>query len=159
VRVTAYSFNRPYASLPLKITVSPSFTSKLSPKVKTLDEIVGDGDIDDGVGVADGDIDDGVGVADGDIDTAGFGSITPLSQINFFPLLTHVYFLPLKIVVCPAFLQTTTGPLAPRAESAMEEMINVTKAIRPRREIRDMAEMLMETYERKVKCRKDQKVG
>ena len=146
--MTAYSFNRPYASLPLKITVSPSFTSKLSPKVKTLDEIVGDGDIDDGVGVA-----------DGDIDTAGFGSITPLSQINFFPLLTHVYFLPLKIVVCPAFLQTTTGPLAPRAESAMEEMINVTKAIRPRREIRDMAEMLMETYERKVKCRKDQKVG
>jgi len=133
VRVTAYSFSRPYASLPLKITVSPSLTSELSPKVKTTDEIVGVGFT---VGVVVG-VEDGEGEAE-DWDGVGFGIITPLSQINFFPLLIHVYFLPLKIVVCPTFLHTTEGPIAPSAESATEEKIKVKKAITPRREIRDI---------------------
>ncbi len=50
----------------------------------------------DGVGVGDSEV-DGVGVGDREVDGVGVGDLmtTPLSQINFFPLFTHVYFLPL----------------------------------------------------------------
>jgi len=103
-----------------------------------------------GVGVGEGVAAVGVGEGVG----VGFGINTPLFQTSFFPLLIHVYFFPLKIVVCPTLLHTTEGPLAPNAESVAEVMIKVMKAITPRREIRDMSEMLGQTYERKVKCRK-----
>jgi hypothetical protein len=43
-----------------------------------------------------------VGVGDG----LGVGIRTPLFHTSFFPLLMQVYFLPMKVEVCPAFLHT-----------------------------------------------------
>ena len=71
----------------------------------------------------------------------------------------QVNFLPLNIVVCPTFLHTTDGPLAPIADSKKEVMMRVKKATTPRLEIKDMLEMLGGTYERKVNFGKAQKVG
>ena len=51
---------------------------------------------------------DGVGVVTG----AGFGSATPLFQTSFFPLFTHVYFLPLYAEVAPAFEHFVPGVTA-----------------------------------------------
>jgi hypothetical protein len=51
---------------------------------------------------------DGVGLFTG----AGFGSATPLFQTNFFPLFTHVYFLPLYVEVAPAFEHFVPGATA-----------------------------------------------
>jgi len=51
---------------------------------------------------------DGVGEAIG----TGFGSATPLFQTNFFPLFTHVYFLPLYVEVAPAFEHLLPGVTA-----------------------------------------------
>jgi hypothetical protein len=54
-----------------------------------------------GVGVAEG-VGSGVAVATG----VGLGAAvaTPLFHTNFFLLFTHVNFLPLAVIVCPAFL-------------------------------------------------------
>jgi hypothetical protein len=59
-----------------------------------------------GVGVAEG-VGSGVAVATG----VGFGAATatPLFHTNFFPLFTHVNFLPPAVIVCPAFLQAEPG--------------------------------------------------
>jgi hypothetical protein len=58
-----------------------------------------------GVGVA-----TGVGV--GDATGTGLAIATPLSHTNFFPLFTHVYFLPLYVDVAPAFEHLAPGVTA-----------------------------------------------
>jgi hypothetical protein len=66
-------------------------------------ETDGVGDVDtikegEGVGVGAGKLDEeGVG------ELVGFGTSTPLLQINFFPDLVQVYCLPLRIFVIPSF--------------------------------------------------------
>ncbi len=50
----------------------------------------------------------GVGVTTG----VGLLTATPLFQTNFFPLLTHVNFLPANVEVCPAFLQVAPAFIA-----------------------------------------------
>ena len=71
----------------------------------------------------------------------------------------QVYFLPLNIVVCPTFLHTIDGLLAPIADSKKEVRTRVKKATTPRLETKAMFGMLGRTYERKVNFRKAQKVG
>ena len=39
--------------------------------------------------------------------SAGFTTATPLFQINFFPDLTQVYFLPAAVLICPTFLHAS----------------------------------------------------
>jgi hypothetical protein len=60
-----------------------------------------------GIAVALG-VGSGVGV------TAGFGFAiaTPLFQTSFFPLFTHVYFLPLEVEVAPALEHFVPGVTA-----------------------------------------------
>ncbi len=58
-----------------------------------------------GVGMGVG---DALGVATG----AGFATDTPLFHTNFFPLFTHVYFLPLYVEVAPAFEHLVPGVTA-----------------------------------------------
>ena len=50
----------------------------------------------------------GVGVALG----FGFAIATPLFQTSFFPLFTHVNFLPANVDVCPTFLQVAPALIA-----------------------------------------------
>jgi hypothetical protein len=45
----------------------------------------------------------GVGVGVG----VAFFTATPLFQINFFPDLTQVYFLPAAVLICPTFLHAS----------------------------------------------------
>jgi hypothetical protein len=79
---------------------------------KSLNETVGvisllvfksEGKVGVGVGVGVG---TGVGSIVGVGDATGFGLViaTPLFQTSFFPLFTHVNFLPAEVEVCPAFL-------------------------------------------------------
>ena len=72
--------------------------------------IVGDGEGEaaagDGLAVA-------VGVAEGLAEGFGAGLVTtPLSQINFFPLLIQVYFLPPEIEILPALLHEAPALVA-----------------------------------------------
>ena len=60
-----------------------------------------------GIAVALG-VGSGVGVTTG----FGFAIATPLFQTSFFPLFTHVYFLPLKVYVAPAFEHFVPGVTA-----------------------------------------------
>ena len=61
-------------------------------------------------------VDDGEGeAAAGDGLAEGFGAglvTTPLSQINFFPLLIQVYFLPPEIEILPALLHEAPALVA-----------------------------------------------
>jgi hypothetical protein len=82
-----------------------------------------------GVGVAEG-VGVGVGVAVGVAEGVGLGAAvaTPLFQTNFFPLFTHVNFLPPAVIVCPAFLHAlpalgTVAACADVAKSTIERMI------------------------------------
>ena len=58
-----------------------------------------------GVGIA---VALGVGVTTG----FGFAIATPLFQTSFFPLFTHVYFLPLEVEVAPALEHFVPGVTA-----------------------------------------------
>ena len=63
----------------------------------------------DGVGVGVG-VTIGVGV--GEATGTGFAVATPLFHINFLPLFTHVYFLPLYVDVAPALEHLAPGVTA-----------------------------------------------
>ncbi len=54
----------------------------------------------------------GVGVGDGVGTGFGLATATPLFQTSFFPLFTHVNFLPAKVDVCPTILQVAPALIA-----------------------------------------------
>ena len=87
------------------------------------------------MGATDGVGDDaGAGAEDAVVPVlAGFLIATPLFQINYFPDFTHVYFIPVWVVICPNFLQVApgvtaeyaTGEIATASKAAMESTAGV----------------------------------
>ena len=67
------------------------------------------------VGVGDGVSVTGVALGDGVIATSGLAIATPLLQISFLPLLTHVYLRLEEILTWPCFLQDVPALIAPEA--------------------------------------------
>ena len=65
----------------------------------------------------------GVGVATG----LGFAAPTPLAHTSFFPLFTHVYFLPADTDIFPIFLQVSP---AFRAAAAFNGAIRANTRVR-----------------------------
>ena len=82
-----------------------------------------------GVGIGEG-VGSGIAVAAG----VGLGTAiaTPLFQTNFFPLFTHVNFLPLAVIVCPAFLHVlpALGAVAAWAVVAKSAIARMTGSAR-----------------------------
>jgi hypothetical protein len=66
-----------------------------------------------------------VGVGVGIVVGKGFTIVIPLFQINFFPLFTHVYLLPLRVAVAPALEHFAPGVTA--ATDRCDEIIDNEK--------------------------------